>query len=441
MDTANNSEVALYQAFRGRTSPAYRFAGAAVAEALEDTRVVVLEGARQVGKSTLAGVIARQYGGLVTTLDDATTRQSAEVDPTSFVRQQPNGLLVIDEIQRVRELLLAVKAEADANPRPGRFLLTGSADLLALGGVDSLAGRAQTVTLEGLSQGEFAGIRETFLDRVLAGDLFEGHHSPLTRGDYLVRACVGGFPEAALRESERRRSIWFRDYITRLTRRDAPDITGLTRLAELPRLVKYVAARSGSPFVMSSAANDLQVPRTSLAPYVSLLETLYVTRTVPAWSTSAVARATKHPKVFIRDPGLAAHLLGARPQSLAIGGAMERWAGPIVETFVVSELAKQLGWAANSVDLSHFRDQAGNEVDVIVQAADGQVAALEIKASASAGANDFLALARLRDRLGDRFQGGLVLYTGDRSVPFGPRLAAVPIDALWAPSPGLREKS
>jgi predicted AAA+ superfamily ATPase len=409
-----------------------RFAYDAVALALSDTRIVVMEGGRQVGKSTLASVVAPTRGGVVVSLDNRAARASAASDPTSFVRQNAAGLLVIDELQHVPDLLLAVKAEVDARRAPGQFLLTGSADLLSLRGADSLAGRAETIVLEGFSQGELTGVRETFLDRAFAGDTFIGHHSILQRGDYIERASVGGFPEVVARESGPRRGAWFADYLRRLTRRDAPDIAGLQRLEDLPRLAAYVAATAGSQFVMASAASDLGVPRTTLGPYATVLADLYVTRTLPAWSTSAVARAIKHPKVFIRDSGLAAHLLGVTPTSLRTGGPHEARAGIVLETFVVSELAKQAAWSKSTPDLSHFRDQAGREVDVIAHTRDGGVVGVEVKASAGVTARDFRTLARLRDLLGEDFRAGIVLYTGERTMPFGPSLAAVPMDALWS---------
>lgn len=413
-------------------TPLPRFLQESIEQALTDTRIAIIEGARQVGKSTLAAMIAAPRHGLIANLDRDLTRRAALTDPTTFVQQNPNGLLVIDEVQRTPDLIFALKAAVDEDPRPGRFLITGSADLLSLKGLDSLAGRAETFALEGFSQGELRHHKEQFIDRLLAGDLHLTHSSTLRRSDYLDLACAGGFPQARTR-TQQRRNDWNHAYLRQLTRRDAPDLAGLTRLADLPRLIARVAATAGTQFVATGVAKDLQWPRTTLAPYLELLKTLFVIRELPGWSSSLVSRTTTHPKLYVGDSGLAASLLGVTPSSLAPDHTHANRAGPILETFALAEIAKQRSWSEAKPALFHFRDQAQREVDIVLEQQDGTIAAIEVKAAATITPHDMRGLARLRDQAKDRFAAGILLYTGPTSEPLGPRLAAVPLDALWSP--------
>ncbi len=405
-----------------------------VAEALIDTRIVVVQGARQVGKSTLAAEITGRLGGRLVTLDDDLTRTTAATDPYSFVRQFPDGLLTIDEVQRVPELVLALKATVDANHRPGRYLLTGSANLLQLPATeDSLAGRAESLELFGFSQGEVEGVTETFIDRLFAGDLFLGHESDLARHDYLARACSGGYPEAVSRKSTRRRNAWLDNYVDRVVKRDAADVSNLQRIADLPRLIRLLAARSASELNLSSLATDAEIPVRTLPPYLDLLETLYLIDRIPAWSTNLSKRVVDRPKILLLDSGLAARLVNVSPTG-AGPHANPNAAGAIIETFVIAELRRQLGWSQQAPRLFHYRDRDGAEVDLILETADGLIAAIEIKSAATLRGRDTRSISRLRDKVGARFAGGVILHTGPQAQPFGDRLAAVPIDILWSPS-------
>jgi uncharacterized protein len=403
-----------------------------VEEALIDTRIVVVQGARQVGKSTLAAEITRRVDGRLVTLDDDVTRTTAATDPHSFVRQFPHGLLTIDEVQRVPELVLALKATVDTNHRPGQYLLTGSANLLQLPATeDSLAGRAESLELFGFSQGELDGVTETFIDQLFAGDLFLGHESDLTRHDYLARACAGSYPEAVSRNSTRRRNAWLDNYVDRIVKRDAMDVSNLQRIADLPRLIRLLAARSASELNLSSLAADAEIPVRTLPPYLDLLETLYLIDRIPAWSTNLSKRVVDRPKVLLLDSGLAARLVNVSPIG-AGQSANPNAAGAIIETFVISELRRQLGWSEQTPRLFHYRDRDGAEVDLILETADGLIAAIEIKSAATLRGKDIRWITRLRDKVGTRFAAGLILHTGPQAQPFGDRLAAVPIDALWS---------
>ncbi|GAB7006411.1 ATP-binding protein [Nocardioides sp. AN3] len=345
--------------------------------------------------------------------------------------QNPDGLLAVDEIQRVPEIVLAVKLVVDRDPRPGRFLVTGSADLLRLPAAqDSLAGRAESIELHGFSQGELAGHRETFLDRLLAGELFVDGESSLTRHDYLERAIAGGYPEALARTPGRRRNAWLDNYLRRIVERDAPDVSNLQRLADLPLLLRWLAARNSEELNTADLSDLTGIPASSLTRLIELLETLYLIQRVPAWSTNLTKRVVSRPKVSLLDTGLAARLLNVSAVGAGLGAYAET-AGHLLEGFVAGELRRQRAWAEESLQISHFRDRAGSEVDFILEAPDGRVAGLEVKSTSRVARGDNKWLSQLRDRLGKRFVGGLILHTGMTATPFGDQIAAVPVDTLW----------
>lgn len=402
-----------------------------VEEALADTRVVVLQGARQVGKSTLAEQIADTRRSLMVTLDDLDVRRFASDDPAGFVSQFPEGLLVIDEVQRVPELIVALKAAVDRDKRPGRFLVTGSANLLELAAThESLAGRAQPLTLYSLSQSELEKQPASFVDLAFDERGLHRHSSSLTRADYLERACAGGYPDALRRPTAGRRDEWYDTYVTQIVNRDAADISGLQRLADLPRLLRFIAARSGSGMVWSSLAGDSGIPRTTLDPYVRLLETLFLIHVLPAWAVNLTSREMKQPKVFLLDTGLAASLLGVTPDSMG-PTVRSSPAGGLLEGFVVGELRRQLGWSPQRASMYHYREHRGAEVDIVLEAPDGRVVGIEVKASSTVQPKDLTGLGILRDKLRDRFVAGYVLHTGPTARMVAERVTAVPIDALW----------
>ncbi|MFZ0157809.1 MAG: ATP-binding protein [Kineosporiaceae bacterium] len=408
-----------------------RHVASSVLDSLADTRVVVVQGARQVGKTTLVSHVVDQVGGRLVTFDDETTRAGAQLDPVAFLGQAGDDLLAIDEVQRVPELVLALKLVVDRDQRPGRFLLTGSANLLRLPAMqDSLAGRAESLDLFGFSQGELSGRRERFVDRLLAGEDFTAHRSDMTRPDYIDVACAGGYPEA-LSRTGRRRSAWLDNCLRRVVERDAPDVSGLQRLSELPGLLRLLAARNAAELNLASLASDAGIPVRTLAPYVDLLETLFLVHRIPAWSTNLSKRVVSRPKVALLDAGLAARLVNVTPAGAA-GAANPLIAGQILEGFVAGELRRQLSWADEDARLYHYRDHGGAEVDLVLETGDGRVAGIEVKATSSVSGRDVRWLTQLRDSLGVRFVAGVVLHTGATAAPFGDRITAVPMDALWA---------
>lgn len=396
--------------------------------ALEDTPVVLLTGARQVGKSTLAKAAAEETGATYFTLDEASVLAAANADPVGFVRNLP-GRAVIDEVQRVPELMLAVKASVDRDRRPGRFLLTGSADVLTLPRIaDSLAGRMDLIRLWPLSQGELAGVREDF-----PATLFSGEPPPagerIDEGELRSRLLRGGYPEAVKRASAKRRTAWFEAYVTTILQRDVQALSNIEGLREMPRLLQILAARTSNLLNFSALSRETGLAQSTLKRYLALLEATFLVQLQPAWAAGATRRLTKAPKSLITDVGLAASLLDVDAERLERD---RRVLGQLLETFVALELYKQLGWSEVRARLHHFRSYAGREVDVVLERPSGAVAGVEVKASATISGGEFAGLRALQGELGDRFRGGVVLYLGDQVLPFGDRLWAAPVSALWS---------
>jgi predicted AAA+ superfamily ATPase len=410
-----------------------RHAQTAITAALSDTRVVVINGARQTGKSTLARLVMADFpGSELRFLDEAPVRAAALADPALFVRH--SGLLVIDEVQRAPDLFLAIKHEVDTDPRPGRFLLTGSARLTGLRDIpDLLPGRSETIELYPLSQGEIDRRPDGFVAAVLRhGVALRVPASDLRRDDYLERALRGGYPEAVRRTDTGRRARFFESYISDLVNRDVRQLTDIERPADMRRLVNLVAASTGSLAVPASMASRLQVPASTVKRYLDLLDLLFVTRRVPAWSSNLATRAVAAPKLLLTDSGLAAHLTG---MSLRRARQPTALVGPLIETFVLGELARQLSLADQPVRLYHYRDRDQYEVDAVLEAPSGEIIACEVKAAETVRSDDFRGIQRLARRLGDQLTAGIVLYAGGQALPFGERLRAWPISALWTLRP------
>ncbi|MGH3755935.1 MAG: ATP-binding protein [Pseudonocardiaceae bacterium] len=400
-----------------------------VIAALSDTRVVILNGARQTGKSTLARLVAQgQAGTEIRYLDDAATRAAAHADPAAFVRH--DGLLIIDEVQRVPDLILAIKHTVDLDPRPGRFLLTGSARLFALQQIpDLLPGRSETIELWPLSQGEINRGPERFIDAVFEfGPDLAARPSTLHRSDYLQRALAGGYPEAVRRADLGRRARFFESAVSDLLSRDVRQLSDIGRPADMRRLLNAIAAQMASLIVPGTLAGRLQIPTNTLKRYLDLLELLYVVHRVPAWSTNLTTRAIATQKMIVTDSGLAGHLAGLTMKRATRPTAP---VGPIVENFVLSELARQLSWTAEPVRLHHYRDRDGYEVDAVLEHASGDVVAIEVKAAETVRGEDFRGIRHLARRLGDQLIAGIILYAGVQPLPFGDRLRALPISTLW----------
>lgn len=410
-------------------SPAFvpRHAASAVAEALADTRVVLINGARQAGKSTLVRAVAGERAAEWRDLDLPQDRQSAITDPVGFVSF--DGLTVIDEVQRAPELLLAIKAAVDADRRPGRFLLTGSSRLLGLRDLpDTLPGRMETIELWPFSQGEIDGEADGFIDEVFRLGPAIRHESSVTRAEYADRIVRGGLPEAVARTDPRRRGRFFDSYVQNLIDREVRQLVEIERAPQLTTLIRLLAARSGSLVASGSLESELQISRPTIARYLRLLEEVFLIKRVPGWSRNLGARVTAAAKLTFVDSGIASRLLAVDAHTLRRPGAPF---GPLLEGFVLSELARQLTWSHELVDLYHYRDHNKVEVDVVLENRQRQVVGVEVKAASTVRSEDFNGLRRLAEKLGDEFLVGIVLYTGNTTLPFGPNLKAIPISALW----------
>ncbi|MFD4407298.1 ATP-binding protein [Nocardia sp. NPDC058499] len=401
-------------------------------ETLADTPITVISGARQVGKTTLMQQLVRDRDARVVSLDDTIDREAAEADPDGFAAQYPGGLLAIDEIQRVPALLTALKAAVDRDRRPGRFIVTGSADLLSLRGAqESLAGRAQTIPLEGLSRDELSGRSADFASFAwsLPTTGTPDDRSGLTRRDYLELVTTPTFPEIVDRTA-RQRDRWLSNYTQRVVSKDSSDITGIYHPDRLEPLLSVIAARNAGEFVAARVGRELDIPERSIPTYLRALESVFLVRSIPGWSKNIASGAISRPKVAITDTGLAAHLTGVEVDGLEreISSTLT---GGLVEGFVTGELAKQSTWSAKSTRVSHFRGRGGYEVDIILEDRRRDIVGIEVKTTTSPRSPDFNGLTFLRDLLGDRFIAGVVLHTGTASRSFGDRLWALPISTLW----------
>ena len=401
-------------------------------KALKDTPVVFLHGARQTGKSTLVQAIAEsRRNASYLTFDDAATLAAATGDPAGFIGGF-NGPLVLDEVQKAPALLHAIKREVDRKRTPGRFLLTGSANVLLVPKVsESLAGRIEILTLWPFSQGEIEGVRETFVDALFARTHPTATAIPLASSNLMDRVLCGGYPEICTTRSVVRRDDWFRSYISTILQRDIRDLSNIEGLTELPRLLALLATRVGSSINFADIARDLSIPQTTLKRYFALLEMTFIVQALPAWSSNIGKRLVKSPKLCLNDTGLLTHLLGFSKDRL---GRDPKQGGPLLENFVVAELRKQASWSKTRPELFHFRTQAGREVDIVLEDRSGRIVGIEVKAGATLGSNDLKGMKALAEIAGKRFHRGILLYTGQDTIPFGSHIHALPISRLWAGS-------
>ena len=399
-------------------------------EALGDTPVVFLRGARQSGKSALVQELARSsFNAAYYTLDNAATLSAAGSDPVGFIAGLPKPV-IIDEVQRVPGLFLAIKEDVDAHRSPGRYLLTGSANVMVMPRVaDSLAGRMAVITLWPLSQGEIEGVEENFIDAVFNSDLSAIRHQSLKIQSLWDRLAAGGFPEPMQRSSVKRRASWFDSYLVSMVQRDLRDLSQIRDITVLPKLLRLLAARSATLFNQSEISRSSGVANSTLSRYLAVLEATFLIHMLPAWSANLGKRLTRSPKLFISDTGVACHLLDVVPDRFS---SHLELAGRLFENFVVSEILKQVSWAASQVTVYHFRSPAGREVDVVLEDRAGAMVGIEIKLTASPTAGTFSGLKALQELAGKRFRAGILLYTGKDMVPFGKKLAAIPVSALWA---------
>lgn len=402
-----------------------RFISPRVEEALADTPVVLISGPRQSGKTTLVKQLAANRTYL--TLDDGPTLLAALDDPIGLIRNF--DALVIDEIQRAPGLLLAIKKSVDEDRRPGRFLLTGSANLMTLPLVaDSLAGRIENQVLLPLAQAEMLAdggcrdwIDQLYLDKV--------PHPVGAFDDLVTRVLRGGYPEIVARDSVRRRQAWARQYLGMLLTRDVRDLARLDKLEHLPRLLAMLAQVSGQLCNYSQMGGQIGLDHKTVGRYLAVFEQMFLLQRIPVWSANGLSRLVKTPKIQFLDPGLLAALL----EVAEISPIRNRTRfGQLLESFVFSEMLKLCTWSERRYALSYYRDKSQREVDFVIENALGNIVGIEIKAAASINATDFAGLRHLASLAPDRFAVGIVLYNGVSTLPVGPKLWAVPLSTLWS---------
>jgi len=400
-------------------------------DALGDTPIVLLHGARQSGKSTLARLLAEDglHPATYYTLDDLAVLSAATGDPAGFLAGL-SGPVILDEIQRAPELLLPMKATVDRDRRPGRFLLTGSAHVLALPQIsEAFTGRMEVLTLWPFSQGELEGHQETFLDRSFSDTAFSKPKRPFSGDDLLERIVRGGYPEAVARARSERRRAWFDSYINTLLQRDVRDLSEISGLAELPRLLAALAARAGGLVNYADLARDAGMNQMTLKRYFTLLQAVFLVLTVQPWFSNRTKRLVKSEKLYFVDTGILAHLLNVSHDDLARD---TRAKGALLENFVATELLKQRCWSQVRTQLYHFRQYTGEEVDFVLEAPGAhKLVGIEVKAAASVQSSDFKGLRAFAEATGKSFHRGILLYTGQEIVPFGKNLHAVPVRSLW----------
>lgn len=417
-------------------APVARNVETEIRDVLTSSRVGAILGPRQAGKSTLA--VDLQKGGLLPnyyTLDREPIRAAALEDPDGFMAGIGKPA-VIDEIQRAPDLMLAIKVVVDRDNSPGQFLITGSADLRTSRTVaDALPGRVIYVNLWPFSQGEIEGRRERLIDQLLAGQPPHLSDEPTGRPAHAERVVRGGFPNA-YRQTDRQRSRYFESYVGDVLERDLPIDADIRAGAEKPgQLLRLLAARSGNLASFNTLADQLELDGKTVKAHVALLEELFLVYRLRPWSRNLGTRHVKTPKLLLTDTGMVSALIGvdANRYSAVDQGEL---AGMLLETFVTMELVKQQTWADARVQLFFYRDKEQREVDVVIESVTGDVAGVEVKAAASVGRDDTRGLRFLRDKLGDRFKAGVVLYTGSTTLPIGERIWAVPLRGLWAGGSG-----
>lgn len=395
--------------------------------AITDTPVILLNGARQTGKSTFLTSLQHESASQVISLDDLVTLQAIRENAQAYLAGLPDERIILDEVQRAPELFLPLKEAVDRHRIPGRFLLTGSANVLTLPKLaDSLAGRMEVLTLWPLSQGEIRQVKEGFID-LLFSECVLPQVSGLSLQELSELLAIGGYPEPITRKDTKRRGAWFNAYINTILQRDVQELSRIEGLAALPNLLTLLATRTGGLLNTADLSRSLGITNPTLLRYIRLLEAVFLVVSLPPWFSNLGKRLVKAPRLYLNDPGLLCHLLDLNAEGLLQN---RNHLGPVLENFVVMELLKQAGWSDKSVRLSHYRTHAGQEVDIILEAGT-RVVGVEVKAASHLTGDHYKGLRYLRDELGDSFHRGIVLYTGQKTVSVDERIWAVPISALW----------
>lgn len=404
-----------------------RYLAPRLREALADTPVVLIHGPRQSGKTTLARAVGERRGYRYFSFDDEAARGSAQQDPVGFVAGLPQRA-ILDEVQRVPELFASLKDAIDRRRIAGRFILTGSANVLLVPKLaDSLAGRMGILRLHPLAQCELAGKLPRFFDDLFGGS-FQTRTTERLGAALIERIVAGGYPAALALRTAARRAAWYRDYVETQVQRDVRDLTRIRSLEALPRLLAMAAGYTARLMNITDLAGPFQLTRQTIHDYVTLLERVFLLERLPPWHSNRLSRLVKTPKLHMGDSGVACALLGA--DAAGLQGDREA-VGPLLESFILQELKRQASWRTSPMGFFHFRDRDGVEVDIVLEQGAGMVAGVEVKAAATVTASDFRGLRKLKEAAGRRFKAGVVLYDGEVTAPFGEGFYAVPIRRLW----------
>lgn len=397
-------------------------------EALDDTPVIALIGARQTGKSTLCNQLLDQniFKAKLVSLDDPATLMAAQTDPLGFLEDLGKHV-IIDEIQRAPELFISIKKLVDQDRAGSRLILTGSANVMTLPKVsESLAGRIEILHLWPLSQDEILGKPSKFLETLISGNQFQRRKKSWK--DIVKAVEIGGYPESLNRKTEVRRYKWFESYINSILQKDIKELSNIEGLTQIPHILHLIGTRVGSTINMSDISRLSGVKNTTLQRYMALLENVFIIIQIPAWTPNIEGPFVKTSKIYLNDTGLLCYLRGEDKDSLTENRVH---AGAFLKNFVVMEIIKQLSWSDQFVKVYHFSMHKGAEVDLVLEDRKKRLYGIEIKSSATLGQNDFKGLKRLAE-LTPKFQRGLVLYMGEESLRFGDNLYAVPMPSLWA---------
>ncbi len=397
-------------------------------DAISYRPVVLLNGARQTGKSTLVKYLSGNIASRYYTFDDFTLLSSVNNDPEGFISGL-QGPVIIDEIQRVPKLFVAIKRQVDQNREPGQFLLTGSANILLLPNLsESLTGRMEIQTLWPFSNDEIHRTKSLFIDRLFSEEIPSVINKELDRAGLIEKILTGGYPEVQTLSSEKRKQRWFRSYVTTIIQREIRDLSKIEGLFEIPRLLSILASQSASILNISNVNRKTGISNTTMKRYLGLLQAVFLIQLVPAWYRNIGKRLIKSPKLYINDTGLLTYLLGLdRHQLMNYPDNL----GPVLENYVMNELVKQSTWCDTETRLFYYRTVNGREVDFVLENNRGEIVGIEVKSSNSVDANDFKGLRDLSETTGDQFVNGIVLYLGENVIPFGKKYFALPISALW----------
>ena len=402
-------------------------------EAIEDSPVVLIQGPRQCGKTTLARMVGRTEGYHYISLDEEDVRAAAEADITGFVKNLPKRV-ILDEVQKVPEIFSSIKLAVDRDRSPGRFILTGSVSVLHVRGItDSLAGRMDIIRLHPFSQGEIEGNTPGFPEALFSSefDIWQDGKN-LSEMVLMDKLAAGGYP-VALQRSAERRGDWYRRYIEVLVEHDSRDIAAIRSSETLSQLLSLAAAQTAKLLNINGLSSSFKLNRNTIHDYIFLLEKMFLLERLPAWHCNHLKRLVKAPKLHVTDTGVACALMRMNGAALS---ANRPFYGHLLETWVLQELRRQLSGHPEPHIFSHYREKDGAEVDIVIERGATALTGVEVKASATVRDSDFRGLRRLKAAAGDRFSCGVVLYNGERSLQFGPGLYAVPLHSLWVMEQG-----